>query len=165
MQHSYMVINVRLIHVNIKYVYVKTQHTYAYLCEISLSCRLIMLHVNIIMFKLIQRSRMQKYLGCMLTSLVMYVGGRSFVYHSMNIPRIALVGDPIGGWSLLSVENRPCLGFNISVATNPVTPPTTWTGPAPAMSITPISYSQPPGAQTQWAGMQKMNVFSMEKTI
>ena len=163
MQHSYG--NVRLIRVNMKHVYVKTQHTYAYLCEISLSCRLIMLHVNIIMFHVDTKKSHANIFRLHVDIICHVCRGRSFVYHSMNIPRIALVGDPIGGWSLLSVENRPCLGFNISVATNPVTPPTTWTGPAPAMSITPISYSQPPGAQTQWAGMQKMNVFSMEKTI
>jgi len=32
-------------------------------------------------------------------------------------------------------SNLPCLGFSTSVATNPVTPPTRWTGPDPAMSI------------------------------
>jgi hypothetical protein len=53
----------------------------------------------------------------------------------MNIPNMALVGELILdlGSDLVNLFIR---GFNINVATRPVVPPTTCTGPAPAMSIT-----------------------------
>ena len=71
-----------------------------------------------------------------------YYSGRDFVtngnktHHNINIPRTALVGELICGGCLCLY--LLCRGLSISVATSPVRPPTRCTGPAPAMSTTPI---------------------------
>lgn len=52
----------------------------------------------------------------------------------MKSPKMALVGELIFGDSPFS-SNRPVLGPNIIVATNPVTPPTRWTAAAPERKI------------------------------
>ena len=58
-------------------------------------------------------------------------------HHNINVPRRTLVGEAMcfGG---ASASNRPVRGFSINVATNPLTPPTKWTAPQPAMSTAPI---------------------------
>ena len=51
----------------------------------------------------------------------------------MNIPRRALVGEPIGGGYFDS--KRPSRGLRTSVAISPVVPPTRWTGPEPGVHV------------------------------
>jgi len=83
----------------------------------------------------------------------------------MNIPSTALVGELIWGVLLDPPSYRPCLGLRRRVATRPVTPPTRCTGPAPAMSTTPILYNQPLEAQTQCAGILNNTVLMNEKSM
>ena len=76
---------------------------------------------------------------------------------------MALVGDPMGGGSL--VLYLLCRGLSIKVATRPVTPPAICTGPPPATSSTPRFRKNPALAQTQWEGKLHTNVFNIEKIM
>ena len=78
------------------------------------------------------------------------------------MPSRAFVGEPIGGGCFDLY--LPCRGFSIRVATSPTAPPTRWTGPAPATSTIPNLYKNPLVDQTQWAGIQYINVLRNENT-
>ena len=84
-------------------------------------------------------------------------------YHNINMPRIALVGEPMGGARLYLY--RLWRGLRRMVATSPEIPPTMCTGPAPAMSTTPITCSHPFLPHTQCAGKQYTKVFSKENKM
>ena len=79
------------------------------------------------------------------------------------MPSRAFVGEPI--WGGLRLVYLPYLGLSIRVATNPVIPPTKWTGPSPAISTIPHFLRKPLLSHTQWAGKQKTRVFRREKAM